>query len=218
MTKLYRLQSNMSDRGRFDEWVERYCDTMLDAIEINEALQFTPEEYRAVSLEVIKFSQLEPVEMENPDDMDAYLVQDDTVVYVDDVEEAQSRYNGVFEAEFTARLTQKIKDDLDEELYLKDTGFVTYVECVPPMNESNAITCTVVVLDADGDVIAYRVESDSYNNDWQIGDTGDVAKEVVDRARVQKNEDDLDNLIVQYEQDLDDALDGMYENTLRRRL
>ena len=85
MQSIYRLESNMADRGRFDEMVERY-------VQATEFIDTNAEDARKLSLEVIEFALI-------PDNLDD-LVEDSALIYVDDIDEAKARYNAAFTAEF----------------------------------------------------------------------------------------------------------------------
>lgn len=76
----------------------------------------------------------------------------------------------------------KLEAELTDELYLKQTGHTTFVQ-VEPGGTLNGLGYgasgfDVVVLDDDGDAIAYRYTDDSIDTEWKIGDIGDVADAV----------------------------------------
>ncbi len=76
---------------------------------------------------------------------------------------------------------QEIEAKLADELNLKTTGFVTFIEFVPggttkDGNGYGPCGYDVVALDHDGRTVAYRYSDDSIDTDWQIGTVEDVAE------------------------------------------
>jgi FKBP-type peptidyl-prolyl cis-trans isomerase 2 len=75
---------------------------------------------------------------------------------------------------------QELTQKLTEELYGKQTGFVTFVEVAPATALGNASGYDVVALDNDGKTVAYRYTDDSYDADWQTGSIEDAATAIVE--------------------------------------
>lgn len=77
------------------------------------------------------------------------------------------------------KTVQKIQEELENECYLKETGFTTFAQVEPGGTQNglgyNASGFDVVVLDNDGRTVAYRYSDDTINDDWTIGDLEDVA-------------------------------------------
>jgi hypothetical protein len=87
---------------------------------------------------------------------------------------------------------EKRIDQLNDELYLKTTGHLTGLT-IAPGGQNDGLDfgpnlIEIVVLDHDGDTIAYRYSDDSINADWQLGSTEDAVdaliehREMLDRA------------------------------------
>ena len=77
---------------------------------------------------------------------------------------------------------EKMMEDVEQELYLKEKGHVSAIEVFPGGQKDGLdygpVVVEIVVLDYDGDTIAYRVSTDSHDDEWQIG----VIEEAVDEA------------------------------------
>ena len=114
MITIYYLEELQQDRSRFDEMVELYCDTMIEPLTAKEALQYTPQEYRKLSLEALSFELI-------PENInEEYFVGDSSVLYVDDIAEAKDRYTGIFESEFVYRRAEKKRAAVQQ--IARDTG------------------------------------------------------------------------------------------------
>lgn len=85
------------------------------------------------------------------------------------------------------KTVQKIQEDLENECYLKITGFTTFVQVEPGGTQNglgyNASGFDIVVLDNDGRTVAYRYSDDTFNDDWTIGDLEDVADAVINMQK-----------------------------------
>lgn len=93
----------------------------------------------------------------------------------------------------------KIQEELEDELYLKDIGYVTFVE-VEPGGTNNGLgygPCgyDVVNLGTDGKVIAYRYSDDGIDCDWAIGNIDDVASAVYSMQVERINNELTDEMI-----------------------
>ncbi len=75
---------------------------------------------------------------------------------------------------------QELIEQLTDELNNEKMGFTTFVEVAPATALANASGYDVVVLDHDGNTIAYRYTDDSYDADWQIGSIEEAALAIVE--------------------------------------
>ena len=84
---------------------------------------------------------------------------------------------------------QALLEELETELYLTLTGYVTTVTVSPggSLNglDYNASVYEVVSLEADGATVAYRYSDDSISDTWQIGTCADVVDAVIDARNTQ---------------------------------
>jgi len=156
MGKTYYLESNQADRANFDEMAARAAEAMLQALTDEEALEQDPQQYA-------EFSWQEWFDVEE---------------YVDDVEEAEARWVPAFAEAVRAWQHQKRLDDLDDELYTQETGHKTALTVFPGGKKDDLdygpVLVEIVVLDYDGNTIAYRISTDSHDDDWQLGNTEDA--------------------------------------------
>ena len=78
---------------------------------------------------------------------------------------------------------EKMIEDLEQELYLKEKGHVSAIEVFPGGTKDDLdygpVLVEIVVLDNDGDTIAYRISTDSHDDDWQIGGIEDAVDEAI---------------------------------------
>ena len=74
---------------------------------------------------------------------------------------------------------------LEQELYLKGAGYTTAIEIVPGGKNDGLdygpCVIEIVVLDTDGDTIAYRYSDDSIDEDWQLGTIEDAINAAEER-------------------------------------
>jgi hypothetical protein len=166
----YHLKTSQSDRANFDDMAERAATAMLQAITVKEALDQDPQTYAEFS-------------------WDNWF---DVADHVDDLDEAKGRYISNFSQAVTDWQREKRIDQLDDELYLKTVGHLTSLT-VAPGGQNDGLDfgpnlVEIVVLDHDGDTIAYRYSDDSINEIWQLGSTEDAVdaliehREMLDRA------------------------------------
>ena len=77
----------------------------------------------------------------------------------------------------------KMIDSLEEELYLQEMGHVTAIEVFPGGTQNGLnygpVLVDIVVLDYDGRVIAYRISTDSQDDDWKIGGIDSAVDEAI---------------------------------------
>lgn len=149
---MYHLSSSQSERIRFDEMCDRGAVATLQAITVEEALAQDPQQYAELS-----WDNWHDVENE-----------------VDDLVEAKSRYLEAFAQAVKTWQEEKRVELLQDELYGKSTGYVTTLTVVPGGQKDGLnfgpINVEIVVLDSDGDTLAYRVSTDTFDDEWQFGD------------------------------------------------
>ena len=83
-------------------------------------------------------------------------------------------------------------EKLEDELYGKRPGYTTEITLMEggyqDGNAYNPSAIEIIVLDHDGDTIAFRYSDDAIDNDWQIGALSDAVNEafniLVDCERV----------------------------------
>ena len=90
---------------------------------------------------------------------------------------------------------EKMIEQLEQELYLKETGYRTSIE-VRPGGQQNGITygpilIEIVVLDHDGQTIAYRYSSDSHDDDWEIGTIEDAVDLAIETDEQIKDSEEM---------------------------
>jgi len=160
--KKYHLESSMSDRINFDEMAARAAIAMLQALDTETALEQDAQQYA-------EFSWDEWFDVED---------------HVDDIEEAKARYIPAFSQAIKAWQRQKHLDNLDDELHEIETGYKTALTVFPGGQKDGLdygpVLVEIVVLDTDGSTIAYRVSTDSHDDDWQLGHTEDAIDAMID--------------------------------------
>lgn len=166
MTK-YNLSSSQADRINFDDATAREAEAMLVVLDEAEALQVDPQEYASVAWE--NFQTTLGV----------------GAVEVDDIDEAEARYYSSFVAAVRQWQIDRVTDDLNDELWQKDTGYITAIEVAPATELANAAVVEIVVLDHDGDTIAYRYSDDSIDQPWELGEAIDAAEEWSNARKIQ---------------------------------
>lgn len=79
---------------------------------------------------------------------------------------------------------QKMIEDLEQELYLKEKGHLSAIEVFPGGSKDGLdygpVLVEIVVLDNDGDTIAYRVSTDSQDDEWEIGHIEEAVDEAIE--------------------------------------
>jgi len=63
---------------------------------------------------------------------------------------------------------------LDAELSGRETGYLTSLKISTGVQDYGPLMIEIVVLDYDGDTVAWRVVSDEQGGAWQIGDKTNV--------------------------------------------
>lgn len=78
---------------------------------------------------------------------------------------------------------EKMQDALERELYLQRTGYTAAIEVYPGGQQDSLdygpVLVEIVVLDSDGKTIAYRVSTDSHDDNWEIGEIEDAVKAAI---------------------------------------
>ena len=165
----YNLSSSQADRINFDQMVKRYADECLNSLTKDEIIQQMPHEYAAAIWE----------------DFQSHLREQGDI---DDTEaercEAKARFFAIFPQAVREWQDEIWQDQLAQELYRKDTGHTTAITALPGGQKDgldyNATVVEIVVLDIDGDTIAYRASSDAQDEDWQLGTIKDAVKCAID--------------------------------------
>ena len=153
----YNLTSSMSDRINYDEMVQHYARACCGALSDDEVLDLDPDQYA----------------------QDTYQLDQDagTSAETDDPTEARCR----FLAEFTAAV-RDIQDETRLQLldnwqatatYGSTTGF-----SIKPDGQKDGLPFGPVLLQCvslDAYTIAFRVTTDTEDQDWTIGSTEDAA-------------------------------------------
>ena len=90
-------------------------------------------------------------------------------------------------------MTETEQEKLEQELYCKSAGFTTALTVFPGGRQDGLdygpVLVEIVVLDLDGDTIAYRVATDSHDDDWQMGQIEDAIEALTDyRETAAENE------------------------------
>ena len=151
---MYNLSSSQADRVRFDEMVARVAQDAFVSIGLDDANQINPPELA----------------------QEHWSTSD---VRTDDFVEAQARFVDAFVKAWHDHLRDAWAGDLGEELYCKVAGYTTCIEVFPGGQQDGLdygpVVVDIVVLDNDGDTIAYRLNTDAQNNAWAIGKIEDAA-------------------------------------------
>lgn len=167
----YCLKSSKSDRVNFDEIAERAAIAMLQSLDTETALEQDLQEYAESSWE----------EWFNVEDV------------VDDVDEAEDRYLSAFVSAAKDWQRQERLDNLDDELYTQETGYKTALTIFPGGQKDGLdygpVLVEIVVLDTDGDTIAYRISTDSHDDDWRLGNTEDPVDALIDYREQAKDDE-----------------------------
>lgn len=78
---------------------------------------------------------------------------------------------------------QKMMEEVELLLCLKEKGHVTAIEVFPGGTKDGLdfgpMVVEIVVLDRDGNTVAYRMSTDSHDDDWQIGGIEDAVDEAI---------------------------------------
>jgi len=176
--RLYRLEASQTDRMAFDEMVRGMAQAQTAILTNAELQALSPTEHRA---QTEAFGALEFVLI--PDDEADIDWRDTTLIYVDDLAEAQAR----FREEFEAAIEELVGTRLTDELYQSETGYTTTLIVRPGGQqdglEFSAAAIEIVVLDADGSTVAYRYADDSRDEAWQVGTVEDAVSEWAEADR-----------------------------------
>ena len=84
--------------------------------------------------------------------------------------------------------TEQLQNAVESQLYLQTTGHLSAIEVVPGGQKDGLdygpIVVEIVVLDSDGDTIAFRLSSDAQDDDWSIGKIEDAVECAIEYRRV----------------------------------
>ena len=88
---------------------------------------------------------------------------------------------------------EQMTENLEQELYCKATGFTTALTVFPGGRQDGLdygpVLVEIVVLDNDGDTIAYRISTDSHDEEWEIGYIEDAVDTLIEyRETAAENE------------------------------
>ena len=82
-------------------------------------------------------------------------------------------------------------EEMRQELYCKSTTYHTVIEVIPGGKQDGLdygpVVVEIVVLDGDGDTIAYRLSTDSQDDDWAVGQIEDAIEVAQDYLMSAKN-------------------------------
>lgn len=158
----YNLSSSQADRINFDETCRRYAIAMLEALTEEEALRQSAYAYAQFCME--------------------HFLQD---VETDDVEEAEARFLDAAMQAIGDWQRDRMMDNLNDELYNQETGYTTAIE-VFPAGQKNGLDYGPVLVEIVhlcetnyGPTVAYRLSTDSMDNEWEIGMTEDAVMEAL---------------------------------------
>jgi len=103
----------------------------------------------------------------------------------------------------------KMIEDLQQELYTKETGHKTALTIFPGGKQDGLdygpCLVEIVVLDTDGDTLAYRYSDDSVDNDWQLGTIEDAVDLLIQVHEEVKRQEELSKIEWQaYQQSLEE--------------
>lgn len=172
----YNLLSSMADRIKFDEMQRQYAAAMLNALTTEEALAQHPDLYAEIGWE----SFLTEVEV--------------CAVEVDDLAEAKARFLAAFAQATLDWQREKLEQVVGDELYQSATGHTSAITVIPGGQKDGLnfgpVVIEIVVLEADGDTIAYRYSDDSQDADWQIGGIEDAVDAALDVRLSMTEEED----------------------------
>lgn len=165
---LYRLSSSMLSRMNLDEMLnlsieENYRASGGAEMSLEDHFDIKDAVYDSLNITIIP---------ENVNDAD-----DSSCTYVDDLDEARSRFDNIY----SPSLLNLMVDELTDKLYREERGFTG---CVTVFNDGqqdglpyDSTDVEYVLLDGERGEVCYRYSDNNQNYDWQIGSVGEMVEE-----------------------------------------
>jgi len=154
--KIWNVGSSQAERVNFYEMATEVGREMARGNGIEEMLQNSPDQLLEISLSTVDFV--------DGTDMEDYERDDALTFYVDDVEEAAGQY----ESGFVSGVASFVTGELEDRFYQMTTGNKDALIIQPGGLDFGPRKIEIVILDHDGNTIAYRYSDDSIDDDWTL--------------------------------------------------